>query len=94
MIYACLDSFFDMEVNSSSGSSKGKQLLLQRIALDRAENKPSLNEEYNIYQLIINYQDNHVEIWDTMMYYNKDQKPLTMTLEAFIVALNAYHPKG
>jgi hypothetical protein len=89
MVYVDLTSFLEIEVSGALG----KQLLLHRIAVDQAENHPTMDVEYNVYQLIIHYQDNHVEIWDTlMMGPDEKQKPLTMTLEAFLAALHAYAP--
>jgi hypothetical protein len=89
MIYVDLTSFFACEVSSALM----KQNLLQSIAVDQDDNRSTMDVEYNVYQLIIYYQDKQVELWDTMMMGpDEEQEPFTITLEAFLAALNAYVP--
>ncbi|MBF9238392.1 hypothetical protein I2I05_13385 [Hymenobacter sp. BT683] len=89
MVYVDLTSFFEAEV--SSGSIK--QELLHGIAVDQAGHRSTMDVEYNVYQLLIHYQDQQVELWDTMMMGpDEEQEPFTMPLDAFLAALHAYVP--
>jgi hypothetical protein len=74
------------------GSALGKQHILRDIAVAQEEKQPTFDVEYNVYQLIIRYEERQVELWDTMMHYDEEQEPYTMTLEEFFAGLNAYVP--
>ncbi|TGE15801.1 hypothetical protein [Hymenobacter elongatus] len=88
MVYASLNSFCETEVSSALA----KQQLLNEIAAGQKELHGTLDVEYNVYQLVIRFKDNHVELWDTMMHYDKDQEPYTTTLKAFLKELAEYVP--
>lgn len=90
MIYTDLTSFFEMEVSSHLG----KKILLDTIA-SAEENKAGLMEqEGNVYKIIIIYSEGKVEIWDTIVSPIEQQEPYTSTLKNFIRALEAYVPMG
>lgn len=89
MVYADLNSFFEMDV----ASALGKERLLAAIAAGQETPDSILDEEYNVYRLVIRFQDHHVELWDAVMAALEDgQEPYTTTLEAFIKTSAAYVP--
>ncbi|GAA4042084.1 hypothetical protein GCM10022409_30120 [Hymenobacter glaciei] len=89
MKYADLNSFFEMDV----ASALGKQQLLEKIAAGQEAPDTILDVEYNVYRLVIRFQDNHVELWDAIMAALEDgQEPYTTTLEAFVKTIEAYVP--
>lgn len=89
MIYADINSFLAIEVSSCLI----KQLLLDAIISDKARKQPFMEEEYNVFMLSIDYINNRVEIWDTMMEsIEDDQKPYTSSLDDFIDVLEKHSP--
>ena len=86
MVYATFESFCVCEVSSALI----KQKLLWEIDVSRTAKHPTFDVEYNVYQLIIRYEEHHVELWDTLIY--DDQEPCIMTLESFLAALKAHVP--
>ena len=88
MVYATFESFCACEVSSALI----KQELLWEINVARIDKRPTFDVEYNVYQLIIRYEERHVELWDTMMHNDHEQEPYIMTLESFLVALKAHVP--
>ncbi|TGE20970.1 hypothetical protein [Hymenobacter metallicola] len=87
MIYASFPSFCDLEVSSAWM----KEHVLRAIAVAQEEKQHLFDTEYNVYQLIIRFEEGQVELWDAI-YYDEKQEPYTMTLQDFLVALNAYVP--
>lgn len=89
MVYADLNSFFEMDV----AGAVGKQRLLEQIAAGQEAPDTILDVEYNVYRLVIRFQDQHVELWDAIMAALEDgQESYTTTLEAFLSAVEAYVP--
>ena len=89
MIYADLNSFFACEVSSALI----KQDLLWKIAVAKEEKQLTFDEEYNVFRLLIRYEEGHVELWHTlMMYEDEAQEPCAITLEDFLAALKTHVP--
>ncbi|MBF9141948.1 hypothetical protein [Hymenobacter properus] len=89
MIYADLNSFFEMDV----ACALGKQRLLEEIAAGQDALDTIFDVDYNVYRLVIRFHDNHVEFWDAIRAALEDgQEPDTTTLEAFQKAVEAYVP--
>ena len=89
MVYAVINSFFEIEVSSNLA----KQVLLDAIDSDMQKRNLLMDIEYNVYQLIIKYNDNEVEIWDCIVSPNKEQEPCILSLDAFVQALKGYIPR-
>jgi hypothetical protein len=88
MIYAELNSFFDTETSSN----KAKQLIINTIESDVQKGNLLMDVEYNIYQLIIRYNEKEVEIWDWIVSPDEAQEPCSISLDAFVQALKEYIP--
>ena len=89
MIYADLNSFFELEVSSNYG----KQLLLDTIELDIQKRISLKDDKGNVYKLIIKYNENKVEIKDWIVSPDETQEAYTTTLAIFIQALKEYTPR-
>jgi hypothetical protein len=89
MIYAELSSFFEIEVSSQLV----KQVLLDTIKYHMQKGNLLMDIEYNVYQIIIKYHENEVEIRDWIISPDDAQEPCTLSLDTFLQALKEYTPR-
>lgn len=82
MVYASLESYLEIEV-----PKQWAQQLLRRIAVAQEAKQAMFEDEGNVYQVLIYFAQKRVEIWDTIMHYDKSQVPCRMALEDFVAAL-------
>ncbi|WP_152560121.1 hypothetical protein [Hymenobacter sp. IS2118] len=78
-----MESYLEIEV-----PKHWAQQLLRRIAVAQEAKQAMFEDEGNVYQVFIYFEHKQVEIWDTIMHYDKSQVPCRMALEDFVIALN------